>query len=135
MAIKYTYSFNCTIKYRFKGETANTAEPKFSDSTALITFDSEQADISKLTLSLPNYLQGVEDGIRWYTDENYSTEVTSNTALNLAAWEYGNPVEVGTFRAYNATIMLYSNTVETNITWKYKNADGEDVEQTITYLP
>ena len=66
MAITYTYSFNCIIKYRLKGENQNTESPKFNDTSNLVTFTSTESVPTNLELPFPEYISGTENGIKWY---------------------------------------------------------------------
>jgi hypothetical protein len=63
MAIKYTYSFNCIIKYRFSDEAVNIKNPRFDDSSFIYSCESEEG-VDNIKIPLPNYLQGSEKDIR-----------------------------------------------------------------------
>ncbi len=145
MATNYSYNFNCVIKYRFNGEDDNKPEFRFNDSTQLVTINSTESDIMKLKLPLPNYIRGVEDEIEWFLDSDYQINIKSiSESLGLVGentdpttanpWKITNQKTIGTtYTACTATLILYSNTIENEFTWKYKDYSVSDTNEiTIT---
>ena len=128
MATNYTYSFNCTIKYRFSDEEATTLTPKFNDSTNLVVYSDVETALDSLTLALPSYLQGADIPINWYIATSYAEDkkVTSEAELDISNWTLSNKIQLGTFISYDATIVLYTNYTQKSITWNYKTERAED---------
>lgn len=131
MATKYTYSFNCIIKYRFPGESNDTSTPKFSDSSSLYSCESEitpealTAQTTTLSLPLPGYIAGDGTEIKWYLNNTYSTAAVAGQALTTKDWTITQDMAAGTFVSYTATIILYSNSSQTTYTWNYKTQTTE----------
>jgi hypothetical protein len=109
MAITYTYSFNCTIKYRLSSETVDTLTPTFDDSIVLYSCTAETTKLDDIKVPLPDYLQGVDTNIQWYLSNEYKDSVVSGQELTASQWTLTNEVKLGTFTSYDATITLYTN--------------------------
>lgn len=132
---KYTYSFSCTIKYRFDTEQDDPENPIFDNSAFLYTCQSDmapKADLAEMTgikIVLPEYLQGTEEGVAWYSTKDYNAEskILGNKELDISLWTLDNtkPSQVGTFVSYELSIYLYSNTEEKTINWTYLADNGE----------
>lgn len=126
MAITYTYSFNCTIKYRLSTEAddiAPPASPTFSDSSVLYSCTTNTAEVENIKVPLPAYLQGTDANLQWYLSKEYAASVVSGQELTASQWTLTNRVDLGTFTSYDATITLYTNSAPKKLIWKYRKND------------
>lgn len=84
MATTYTYSFNCTIKYRLSSDTADTSTPTFDDSIVLYSCTAETTDLNNIKVPLPDYLQGAGANIQWYLSNEYKDSAVSGEELTAS---------------------------------------------------
>lgn len=127
MATTYTYSFNCTIKYRLSSEAADASTPTFDDSIVLYSCTAETTELDSIKVPLPDYLQGVESSIQWYLSKEYTDAVVSGEELKASQWTLTNKVELGTFISYDAEIILYTNSAPKTLKWVYKQENATEI--------
>ncbi len=126
MATTYTYSFNCTIKYRLSSEIADTSTPTFDDSIVLYSCTAETTDLESIKVPLPDYLQGADANLQWYLSNEYKDSVVSGDELTASQWTLTNKVELGTFISHDAEIILYTNSAPKTLIWSYKKEDASE---------
>jgi hypothetical protein len=135
MAIIYTYSFNCTIKYRISTEADDVSTPTFDDSIVLYSCTAETTDLESIKVPLPDYLQGSDANVQWYLSNEYTDSVEGGEELTASQWRLTNEVNLGTFTSYDAAITLYTNSAPKTLEWKYKQenaTEGGITEITLT---